>query len=128
MNKIKLITLDVDGTLDCKENDNEQYLKGIIPTSLLLDLQKKGINIALCSPSPYSPQVFRNSSHWFCKNGSNDYRWENVIEAINTFKVTKAETIYVDDLESNRNQLLKEGVQSYSPEGFMFISPQLLEQ
>ena len=45
MNKIKLITLDVDGTLDCKENDNEQYLKGIIPTSLLLDLQKKGINI-----------------------------------------------------------------------------------
>ena len=26
-----LITFDVDGTLDCKENDNESYLKGVVP-------------------------------------------------------------------------------------------------
>jgi hypothetical protein len=127
MNTIKLICLDVDGTLDCKENDNEQYLKGIVPTKLLLELQNKGINIALCSPSPYSPETFRNSSHWFCRNGSNDYRWENVIDAMNTFRIMKSETIYVDDLESNRNQLIREGVTSYSPEEFMILAKELVK-
>jgi hypothetical protein len=98
-----------------------QYVKGIIPTEVLLTLEKKGINVALVSPSPLGPKAFKDSKHWFCRNGSNDYRWENVLEAMNSFATSKDETVYVDDLESNRNQLLKEGVQSYTPEEFMFI-------
>jgi FMN phosphatase YigB (HAD superfamily) len=121
MMKPKLICFDIDGTLDCQENDNEQYLKGIVPTEVLLTLQNQGINIALVSPSPYGPEAFKNDKHWFQRNGSNDYRWENVLDAMNAFAVSRDETMYVDDLEANRNQLLKEGVESVSPEGFMFI-------
>lgn len=119
---IKLVCFDIDGTLDTAEMENEgQYVQGIVPTEVLLTLQNKSINVALVSPSPFGPEAFKDSKHWFCKNGSNDYRWENVLEAMNSFAVSKAETVYVDDLESNRNQLLGEGVQSYSPEEFMFI-------
>lgn len=117
----QLICFDVDGTLDCKENDNEDYLKGVIPEEVLVDLWKKGYGIAIVSPSPYFPDKWKGENHWFCKNGSNDYRWENVDDAINYYKTSRYNTIYVDDLEANCKQLMKLDVISYSPELFLKI-------
>ena len=122
MTSIKLITFDIDGTLLTDEMENEgQYVKGIIPTKVLEQLQLKGINVALVSPSPYGPEALKDDQHWFCRNGSNDYRWENIQDAMKAFGVTKDETIYIDDLDSNINQILKWSVQSYTPEAFMFM-------
>lgn len=126
---IKLVCFDIDGTLLTEEMANEgQYVVGTIPTEVLMTLQNKGINVALVSPSPYGPEAFKNDKHWFCRNGSNEYRWSNVLDAMNAFAVSRDETIYVDDLDANINQLLKEGVQSYTPDGFMFILPHLLDK
>jgi len=118
----QLICFDVDGTLLTKEMENEgQYVKGIIPTSLLIKLWKKDYGIAIVSPSPYLPNQFSGDNHWFKRNGSNDYRWENVDDAIKYYKTNRFNTIYVDDLESNRKQLEKLDVISYSPEQFVSI-------
>ena len=119
---IKLIAFDIDGTLLTDEMKNEgQYVKGVIPTVVLHNLSAKGINVALVSPSPFGPEAFKNSNHWFARNGSNDYRWENIVDAQIHFGATNDETIYVDDLEGNRTMIEKKLllVKTYSPEEFM---------
>jgi len=117
----QLICFDVDGSLECKENDNEEYLKGVVPENLLVKLWKKGYAIAIVSPSPYFPDKWKGDNHWFKRNGSNDYRWENVDDAIKYYKTERLNTTYVDDLKANRIQLKKLNVISYSPEDFMEI-------
>ena len=115
-----LICFDVDGTLLTKEMDNEgEYVKGIIPTELLIDLWKQGFRIAIVSPSPFLPQQFSGDNHWFKEYGSNEYRWKNVDDAIDFYKTNRFNCIYVDDLEANRKQLEKIDVISYSPEKFL---------
>ncbi len=117
-----LYCFDVDGTLLTKEMEGEgQYVKGIIPTEKLIEIWKSGNFIAIVSPSPYLPEQFSGSNHWFKKNGSNEYRWENVFAAQKFYKVSNEDTVYVDDLESNRNQLESYRIKSYSPEEFMKI-------
>lgn len=115
-----LFTFDVDGTLLTKEMDGKgQYVKGIIPTAKLIKLHNEGNFIGIVSPSPFLPVQFSGTPHWFKKNGSNEYRWENVFAAQKFYGVTHESTIYVDDLEANRNQLESHGIKSYSPEAFM---------
>ena len=117
--KHQLICFDVDGTLDCKENDNEEYLKGIIPENYLVELWKMGYGIAIVSPSPFFPEKWKGENHWFCEYGSNEYRWKNVDDAISSNKTNRFNTLYVDDLEANRKQLENLDVISYSPEKFL---------
>lgn len=121
---MKLYCFDVDGTLLTDEMENEgQYVKGIIPTKKLIELEKKGNKIAIVSPSPFLPARYTDDNHWFKKFGSNEYRGINVEMAMNAHGISAENTIYVDDLKSNRNQLEKINVESYSPEKFMkFIS------
>ena len=117
-----LICFDVDGTLDCKDNDNESsYLKGIIPEKLLVELWKKGHEIAIVSPSPYFPDKWKGKNHWFAEFGSNEMRWRNISDAMAFYKRTSDLTIYVDDLEANRKNVLKifQDITCYSPEEFM---------
>lgn len=117
-----LYCFDVDGTLLTKEMEKEgQYVKGIIPTEKLIQIWKSGNFVAIVSPSPYLPEQFSGSNHWFKKNGSNEYRWENVLAAQKFYGVSPNDTIYVDDLKANRKQLETHGVKSYSPEEFMKI-------
>lgn len=120
----KLFAFDVDGTLLTDEMENEgQYVKGIIPTKKLIELEKKGNIVVIVSPSPFLPQRYTDANHWFKNFGSNEYRGVNVKIAMNTHGVTAENTIYVDDLESNRKQLEKINVKSFSPEEFLkFIS------
>jgi len=117
---IKLITFDIDETLLTDKMEHEdQYVRGIIPTAKLLELESLGIKIALVSPSPYGPSIYKNDDHWFRLSESNEYRWKNVIDAQMHYNIQNSETIYVDDLLSNRIQLEKLGIKSYSPEEFM---------
>ena len=120
-----LFCFDVDGTLDCKENDNEEYLKGIIPEKVLDDLYDDGHDIAIVSPSPYFPQKWKHS--WFCRNSSNDYRWENIKNAMNYYKVKENKVIYVDDLEGNFNMFPDcfKDITCYTPDKFMAIHDNL---
>ena len=114
-----LYCFDVDGTLLSEEmKDEGQYVKGIIPTTSLKKLEAKGHTIAIVSPSPYLPACYTNDDHWFSRNGSNDYRWENINDAMKHYKMPKESVRYVDDLESNRKQIEEWGVISYSPEEF----------
>ena len=78
-----LICFDVDGTLLTDEmKDGGEYVKGVIPTNMLIDLWKLGHKIAIVSPSPYLPKQFSGDNHWFKRNSSNDYRWENINDAM----------------------------------------------
>lgn len=118
-----LLCFDVYGTLDCKENGGEEYLKGIIPTSLLESLESK-FDIAIVSPSPYFHKQYKNGKHWFGRNGSNDYRLENLNDAASRYHVDYFAMIYVDDLEGNRKMIEKQthgDLICYSPEQFMSI-------
>lgn len=113
-----LFCFDVDGTLLTDEMENEgQYVKGIIPTELLIRLEKEGHKIAVVSPSPYLPK--RYTDNWFKEYGSNEYRWKNVQDAMVAHNFKESETIYIDDLEANRNQLHEQGIFAISPEEFM---------
>ena len=115
-----LYCFDVDGTLLTDKMYNEgQYVKGIIPTSSLKQLEAKGHTIAIVSPSPYLPIEYEGDDHWFNRNGSNDYRWENIQDAMKHYKVEKEDVRYVDDLDSNVKQIEKWGVITYSPEEFL---------
>ena len=117
---IKLICFDVDGTLKTDEMGNEgQYVKGIIPTDVLMELEQGGTKIAVVSPSPYLPKRYTDKNHWFKDYGSNSYRWRNVQEAMDKYNVLPSETLYVDDLEANRKQLENYDVKSLSPEEFL---------
>ena len=120
MMKKLLFAFDVDGTLLTEEMEDEgQYVKGIIPTEKLIELEKKGNKIAIVSPSPFLPKKYANKKHWFKKYGSNEYRWANVTLAASVNEISWENTIYVDDLEANRRQLEKIKIKAYSPEDFM---------
>ncbi len=117
---MKLYCFDVDGTLLTDEmKDEGQYVKGLIRTKKLIELEKKGNKVVIVSPSPFLPKRYTDENHWFKKFGSNEYRSINVEIAMKTYGVTAENTIYVDDLEANRKQLEKINVKSYSPEEFM---------
>ena len=116
LKKRQLICFDIDGTLLTDKMENEgQYVKGIIPESELRRLQTLGFDIAIVSPSPFNPNGFPV----FAEYGSNEYRWKNVDDAISYYRQNRFNTIYVDDLQANRNQLEKIDVISYTPEHFM---------
>ena len=125
-----LICFDVDGTIDCKENDKEEYLKGIIPEGKLVELWMKGHKIAICSPSPYFPDKWKGDNHWFCRNGDGFSRWENIQDAMNFHNITdKDQVIYVDDLRGTL-KIVRDvnGLKHvYTPEGFMEELPELLK-
>ena len=124
-----LICWDVDGTIDCKENDGEDYLKGIVPEDVIVELWKSGHSIAICSPSPYFPDKWKGDNHWFCRNGDNFSRWENIKDAMVHYKVTdKDQVVYVDDLRGNL-KIIRDvfGIKNvYTPEGFMEYMSELL--
>ena len=115
-----LFCFDVDGTLLTDEMENEgQYVKGTIPTKTLSLLELAGHKVVIVSPSPFRPDGFKV----FARNESNDYRWENIQDAMDYYGITdKSDVIYVDDLQLNRIMIIQWGVDSYSPNGFlMFI-------
>ncbi len=114
-----MFAFDVDGTLLTDKMDNEgQYVKGIIPTIVLTRLEQQGHKVVIVSPSPFRPDGFKV----FARNGSNDYRWENINDAIIYYGMSKEDVIYIDDLESNRKQLLKWGVCTVvEPDVFMIL-------
>jgi len=115
----KLFAFDVDGTLLTEEmKDEGQYVKGIIPTEKLIELEKNN-KVVIVSPSPFLPKIYADKEHWFKKYGSNEYRWANVALAASVYGISYEDTIYVDDLEANRKQLEKLHIKSYSPEDFM---------
>jgi len=117
---MKLFCFDVDGTLLTEEMEKEiGYVRGKIPTEKLIDLEKKGNKIAIVSPSPYLPERYANDDHWFKDFGSNEYRWANILKACNFNEISFENTIYVDDLEANRNQMEEIGIKSYSPYEFL---------
>jgi len=119
---MKLYCFDVDGTLLTEEMQNEgEYVKGIIPTEKLVELEEKGNRVVIVSPSPFLPKRYDNESTWIKDFGSNDYRWLNVKKAIQIHRCAIEDTVYVDDLEANRKQMEKYGVKSYSPQEFMKI-------
>jgi len=119
---MKLYCFDVDGTLLTEEMQNEgEYVKGIIPTEKLVQLEDQGNKIVIVSPSPFLPKIYANESTWIKDFGSNEYRWANVKKAIQLYRCAIEDTVYVDDLEANRKQLEKLGVKSYSPQEFMKI-------
>ena len=96
-----------------------EYVRGKIPTHVLVDQLSAGHNVAIVSPSPFFPDGFDRCV--FATWGSNDMRWKNIEEAM-TFNnvLDKDDVIYVDDLEANRNQLRAWGVkQVFSPEEFL---------
>ena len=115
-----LFCFDVDGTLDCKENDNEEYLKGIIPEQKLIDLSHQGHIIAIVSPSPYFPSMWKDKN-WFCRNGDGFNRWENIKDAMEFYNIEdKNKVVYVDDLKGVLKLVKKFGIeQVYTPEEFM---------
>lgn len=115
-----LIAFDVDGTLLTKEMEGMgQYVEGIIPTSILINLEKQGYIITIVSPSPYLPKIYQNDEHWFCRNGSNDYRWSNIVDAQKFYGITKDDTIYIDDLEGNHKNVKNYVKLSYFPQEFL---------
>lgn len=119
-NYMTLYCFDVDGTLLTDEMQNEgQYVKGIIPTQKLIEIEENGDKVAIVSPSPFLPKRYANEYQWINKFGSNEYRWANVKKAIQINRTTIEDTVYVDDLEANRIQLENLGIKSYSPQEFM---------
>lgn len=117
-----LYCFDVDGTLLTDEMQNEgEYVKGIIPTQKLIEIEENGDKVAIVSPSPFLPKRYANEHQWINKFGSNEYRWANVKKAIQINRATIEDTVYVDDLEANRIQLENLGIKSYSPQEFMKI-------
>jgi len=115
-----LYCFDVDGTLLTEEMKGMgQYVEGIIPTEELIKLEKQGHTVVIVSPSPYLPKRYTDANHWFKRNGSNDYRWENIQDAQIAHGIPVIETVYIDDLESNRNNVKIYVKESYSPEEFM---------
>lgn len=119
-----LFAFDCDGTLLTDKMDKEgQYVKGVIPTIILDRLAQQGHRVVIVSPSPFGPEGFKV----FARNGSNDYRWENIKDAMDYYGMDNSEVAYIDDLEANRNQLIKFGIPFvYSPEVFMmYIGNQL---
>ena len=116
-----LICFDVDETLLTDEGYG-QYVEGIIPTEWLIQLQNKGHKIAIVSPSPFLPKIFREK-HWFKRNGSNDYRWENIKDAMSYYNIPDTEeVIYVDDLIGNHDIVTKvsHNVYCVTPEEFKY--------
>ena len=114
-----LLCFDCDGTLLTDKMENEgQYVKGVIPTKTLTRLEEQGHKVVIVSPSPFRPDGFKV----FARNGSNDYRWENIKDAMEYYGIGEEQVIYVDDLEANRNQLIKFGIPFvFSPEAFMLM-------
>ena len=112
-----LFCFDVDGTLLTDKMDGEgQYVKGMIPTSILTKLEIKGHKVVIVSPSPFRPDGFKV----FAEYGSNEFRWKNIESAMDYYGITKDQTVYVDDLKSNVQQIRDYGIPFvYSPEAFM---------
>lgn len=119
---------DVDGTLLTDEMDGEgDYVKGIIPTQHLINLWKNGHQIAIVSPSPFLPVQFSGDNHWFKRNSSNDYRWENIKDAMKYYKNDGFGVMYIDDLMGNHKLVKKElpFTVCYTPKEFMDITLQI---
>ena len=115
-----LFCFDVDGTLTNQKMIGDKFTyAGIIPTHVLVYLISYGHRVAIVSPSPYFPEGFE--SMVYAKNGSNDYRWENIENAMVANNILdKNSVVYVDDLKANRDKIKTWGVREvYSPEEFM---------
>ena len=120
-----LICFDIDGTLLTDEmNDHGEHLKGIIPTKHLINLHTQGHKIAIVSPSPSRPREFSGDEHWFKRNSSNDYRWENIKDAIIYHGGSSFDVMYVDDLIGNHKMVKKAlpTVVCYTPKEFMNLT------
>ncbi len=115
-----LYTFDVDGTLLTERMKGEnQYVKGIIPTSKLLELENKGHYIAIVSPSPFLPKEYEDV--WFKEYESNDYRWKNIADAMLFYHEIEENTVYIDDLIGNLKSVNKvfPKMKFYTPQEFM---------
>ncbi|MCV0372648.1 MAG: hypothetical protein K5793_03745 [Nitrosarchaeum sp.] len=93
----RLYCFDVDGTLLTDENCNDEYLKGIIESNVLLQLEKEGNVVVIVSPSPYLDKEFRDERHWIKEYVNNDDRWLNVKKAMSLYGFDEKSTIYIDD-------------------------------
>ena len=115
-----LFCFDVDGTLLTNKMDNEgQYVKGIIPTIILDRLQQQGHHVVIVSPSPFRPDGFKV----FDRNGSNDYRWENIKDAMEYYGYSGwcyGSVVYIDDLHGNLDIVSKNlNIRTMTPIMFM---------
>jgi hypothetical protein len=116
-----LFTFDVDETLLTEEMENEgQYVKGVIPTQILMDLESNGHDIAVVSPSPFLPKQYADDNHWFKRNGNSFCRLENIRDAQKYYKTDDKDTIYVDDLVGVLKMIMSQSkINCFTPEQFM---------
>ena len=93
-----LIAFDVDGTLECKE-ENSQYISGPVKLNHLLWLSTDFHNvIVMVSPSPYAPkedikEIFIRESQY----GSNTMRHRNLLKAKEKYPQKDNLYLYVSD-------------------------------
>lgn len=80
-----LICFDIDGTLECKEEDS-QYINGPVKLRTLERLSKD-YQIAMVSPSPYYPKHSDGSNLYpvFAQYGSDTMRHKNLLDALKAF-------------------------------------------
>ncbi len=115
-----LYCFDVDGTIDCKENDSEEYLKGVIKTDVLLDLEKQGHKIAIVSSSPFFPEKWKGDNYWFKRNADGFCRLQNIRDAQKYHGVSDYETIYIDDLKGVLTMIRDQSnITCFSPKDFL---------
>lgn len=117
----QLICFDCDETLLSEEMENEgQYIKGIISTQVLIDLENKGYKIAMVSPSPFIPKQYRGENYWFKRNAEGFCRLENIRDAQRHHNVDDNNTIYVDDLKGVLNMIQSQSnITCFTPEEFL---------
>ncbi len=115
---MNLICFDIDGTLECKEDDSE-YINGPVKLTTLDHLAKKH-RIVIVSPSPYYPKDDNGRSLYpiFSKYESNTYRHLNLLEAKESFPVDGL-NIYVSN-----NGDYKEAEKA----GFIFIDEKVFAE
>src|SRR3990167_476494 len=114
-----LFCFDVDGTLLTDKMEGEgQYVKGIIPTITLTRLEQQGHKVVIVSPSPFRPDGFKV----FSRNGSNNYRWENINDAMEYYGISDKNNVwYIDDLDANLFKMELWGLKNvFSPKSFMY--------
>lgn len=84
---MNLFAFDIDGTLECKEDDSE-YINGPVKLSTLdrLAIHNK---IVIVSPSPYYPKHSDGKPLYpiFAEYESDTYRHKNLLEAKSSFPV-----------------------------------------
>lgn len=117
----KLFVFDVDRTLLTQEMDDESdYVKGVITTERLDQLEKQGHCVCITSPSPFVDKRYRDGKHWIKNFESNDDRWLAVKNAMNLHGFNAENTIYIDDSEELRKQVKGAlGIKVLSPEEFL---------